>query len=159
MTKPSALGRAHAAALASGALIPGERLAPPADISPEEADEWNRIMEPLPPGFITAEHTTLMRELVRCTVFARRLGEMIARLMEPMEDSPADDERLCRMQAMLKTHGAQVEKIVLLSRSLRITKTAREDRTKVERSTKRATAVKRPWNDWGAGRDNTAREN
>jgi hypothetical protein len=144
--RPSALGRATAEAVAAGRVLPGERLAPPPDLSDVERAEWNRILEPLPPGFITAEHTTLLRELVRCTVFARQIGAMIERQMAEVADLPPDDERLCRVQSMIRTHGFQVEKIVLLSRSLRITKQSRYEKTAAP--TKRTTAVSKPWNDW-----------
>jgi hypothetical protein len=153
MARFSAEARAVHEGVESGRLIPGERLPPPADISPEEREEWERITEPLPPGFITSEHRTMMRELVRVTVFTRRLGEMIDRLLADCRDLAADDERLCRLQAMMKTYDSQIDKLVLLSRSLRITKTAREDRGKASRMAKRVNAKARPWHDWGRGRE------
>jgi hypothetical protein len=138
--RPSAAGR-------SGMMLPGERLAPPDGLTAEEQDEWTRLVEPLPPGFVTAEHTTMLRELVRCTMFARRLAEKIEAMLETAAAVPAQDSTWGTMQELMKSHGTMVEKIIKLSRALRITKQARYDA--VVSKTKRQTAAPiKPWNDW-----------
>ena len=133
---------------ASGPMVPGEHLPPPPDLSggAPARDEWNRIVTTMPAGFLTAEHQTLLRELVRHTLFARAFGEMAEGLLLEVRYLPREDARWRDLRRALDQHCQQTEKVQKLSRSLRITKTSRYD--KYDTATKRSTAAPPPWLDW-----------
>jgi hypothetical protein len=143
----SVTAQATAAGIAAGRILPGERLAPPGDLSDAERAEWFKITTALPAGFLSTEHTSLLRELCRVTVFAARLGTTIETAMADMADVPPADKRWAKVQTLMRSHGEQLTTIVRLSRALRISKQAREGRD--QRSTRRATSALMPWNDWG----------
>ena len=145
--RPSALGRATTEGIATGRLLPGERLPPPPDLSDAERAEWERITAPLPPGFLTLEHSNLLRELVRVSTFAARLGAITERMLEDVADAAPDSPRWRKVQEIMRTHGFLVEKIVLLSRSLKLTKQSRWD-NKSKHANRHASATPPPWLDW-----------
>jgi hypothetical protein len=138
-------------AVATG-VIPGERLEPPDDLAGGELarEEWLRVINGLPPGFLTIEHESLMREYVRHVVYARRSGDEIERLFELRSRCEPDGKDWLalsnRIAAERKEHKSQTASMQRLGRSLRITKASRIDKS--ERATKRRTAATKPWADW-----------
>jgi hypothetical protein len=147
-------GRASANSLlaVAGGVIPGDRLAPPDDLAGGDLarEEWLRVVNGLPPGFITIEHESLMREYVRHVVFARRSGDEIERLTELRAKCEVDGKDWLdlsrRITAEKTEHKTQTEAMQRLGRALRINKQSRYERT--ERANKRTTAAPKPWADW-----------
>ena len=150
MGKISAAEEAMRRGIESGRMLPGHKLPPPSDLTDEERAEWHKIVDPLPPGWITAEHDAMMRDLCRHTVIARRLGEIVTRMLAEMANLPPEDARWGTVTMMMAEHRSASRLVIALSRSLRITKQSQyrpgPAAAKAGKSTARIT---RPWEDWG----------
>ena len=150
--RPSAADEAMKRAIESGRMLPGQKLGPPADLSDEERAEWVKIVEPLPPGWITAEHDAIMRDLCRHTVIGRRLGEVVTRMTGELAEWSSDDPRWEAFNRMMAEYRAESRLVIALSRSLRITKSAQWRPVVDARRAQKETATLTPWNDWGSKR-------
>lgn len=148
--RPSAEEYAMRRGIESGRLVPGQKLPPPPDLTPEETAEWWKIVDPLPPGWITAEHDGLMRDLCRHTVIARKLGEVVNRMLTDLAGTPPEDQRWSVVSGIMDQHRGASRLVIALSRSLRITKQSQYRPQVAAAKAKKGTATTtRPWEDWG----------
>ena len=129
-------------------FLPGEKLAPPADLSEEQLAEWDRYLLTMPSGFLSHEHASLLRELCRHTVFARQLGDKIQAGLLEMMALPLTSKGWVAFCRLLKAHGEQVDAMIRLSRSLRLTKQSRDDRGRAMVATRRFGTEPPAWEDW-----------
>jgi hypothetical protein len=144
-------GPKTAAELAPGPIIPGKRLPPPADLSPEEQGHWIEITRALPFDWFGPENTPLLRELSRHIGFADFLAGQItalraklAELDDPKELRQAD----AALARTLRLHGRQSEHIGTISTRLRLTQRSRYARADAAYSaSKDAGPCPKPW-DW-----------
>lgn len=60
------------------AVMPGDRPAPPDELQPDEAAEWNRIVDRMPPDWFTAETHPVLIQFCRQICMARRVAAQLA---------------------------------------------------------------------------------
>ena len=93
--------------LSGVAWIPGERAAPPADLSPEQQEVWRSIAEGMPDNWSRDVGTRiLLKELCRASVYARHLSgdaEAVRTALRPPttggNGSPCCGPSICRPSA------------------------------------------------------------
>jgi hypothetical protein len=147
-------GRPSAASVA-GPRIPGEQMAAPIDMPEDQQTEWEAITSALPSNWIQAENAPLLRQLCAHTNHARVLNAEAARLLalaKQAGDTKEGARAWQRFRTVVRSHGAQTEKILQLSRALRLTPSSRYRPEPAERRTRRESASPRPWLDWGGDR-------
>jgi hypothetical protein len=119
------------------AIVPTRRPEPPADMSPAEAREWNKIVSSMPADWFTTEMFPLLISLCRiiCT-----LDEVTK---EVKKTSPAAKE----FAQLGKTQLMYIDAITKLSTKLRLTPQSRYTENSAKRATKEAVAnrSKKPW--------------
>ena len=64
----------------TAALFPGARPKPPDELQPDEAFEWNRIVDRMPPDWFTAETHPVLIQYCRHICTARRVAAQLAQV-------------------------------------------------------------------------------
>jgi hypothetical protein len=127
--------------------IPGQHLAPPEDLTVEEAVDWHLIVDVLPSGWFRAEHMPLMRELVRHIGYSRQVALWLAELKD---DPLKEASKLNRVRTLQWMHLLQSRTILTLATKLRLTPTSLAQARTFENGRKKKGADgARPWTDWG----------
>jgi hypothetical protein len=161
-------GRSRTVTATARPLIPGEKLPPPAELSPAQALVWRRIIDPLPTGWITAENSFLLVALCRHVDHCDRLAIDIeaarseaasaaseASAAESVNARKAAETRRRRAQsrelALLRLHVLESSAVARLSQKLRLTKLSRYTRDAEGAAIAARNAGPQPWNDWGGG--------
>jgi hypothetical protein len=129
---------------ASGAFIPGQRPAPPDDMTAEELELWMQLTSNLPAERIDAWFMIMVRPLIRHIRYAKWLGELIDTMMRP--DAPPTDPTRRMLRQLLTAHSAETGRMADLMGKLRL--------LPVNRYYKDSAALRpqtgpEPWNDWG----------
>jgi hypothetical protein len=141
-------GRSRTVTATAPPLIPGTKLPPPPELSPAQALVWDRIIAPLPVGWISAENAHLLKELCRHAVYADNL----CREIEAARASP--DAKPATVLALMRAHVLQSRCMATLATKLRLTKASRYVRdaeaAAIASRNSPAGAVM-PWNDWPGG--------
>jgi hypothetical protein len=106
----------------------------PYDLRDEEATEWWAIVNRMPADWFPRETHSVLSQLCRHVVNARRVAQLITAELSAEKLSVETYERLLRMQA--RESGA----IASLSTKLRITQQSTYDKSK-----KKPTLVQKPW--------------
>ena len=137
-------GRKSAAALSTVTNIPGQRAAPPAELTDEQAEEWRAIVATKPPEWFNRDCQALLVALCRHIVISRRVAEMVDSF--PM-DQLSTEEGLARYQrlgTMMERHSGAVATI---STKLRLTPQSRYNPRSADTAASRADATgsSRPW--------------
>jgi hypothetical protein len=138
-------GRSRTITDSAPPLIPGQRMAAPAELSPEQAAVWVKVISRLPAGWITAENALLLKEFARHSVYADQLAADI----ELARASPGGDPK--DVLALLRAHGFQSQRLTSLATKLRLTKLSRytRDAEAAAIAARSASTAKKPWEDWG----------
>jgi hypothetical protein len=125
-----------------GPIIPGEKLPPPPDLTPDAAAEWIKIVDGCPAQFFGPENGFLLAELCSHVAYSKSLRAAIERA-KGTDDSKA-------VARLLRLHGEQSQRIASLSTKLHLAPSSRYRPEKAERAARGEgdTAV-RPWDDNG----------
>jgi hypothetical protein len=128
-----------------GPIIPGMRPPPPDDLDPAEKAAWQEITARLPMDWFTGENAPMLKELCRHIGYANMLAGEIAAIRSITGKASMRDE----LQALLRAHGYQSERIGNLSTKLRLTKQSRWSGAKADQQARKIGAGPKPWEDWG----------
>lgn len=71
---------AELSVVASGVVRPAQRPAPPAELTPAQAEEWRAVVGAMPADWFPRETHGLLATYVRHVITARRLAALIAEL-------------------------------------------------------------------------------
>jgi hypothetical protein len=93
----------------------GHRLPPPADLTKRQRDLWRRVVDALPPGFVSPDQQPMLVSYVRCLDRVDVLERALDGL-DPLGAQYAD---------LASTLSGQLAKMLALARSLRLTNQAR----------------------------------
>lgn len=132
-------GRDSAASLAVVAI--GESVArpkPPAELTPEQADEWRSVVNRLPAEWFPRETHGLLAQYCRHIVAARRVSQLIASLESSEEFDVDEYDKLLKMQ---EREGRALSS---LATRMRITQ-----QTTYDKSKKKPRGGHKPWEDEG----------
>jgi len=161
-------GRTRTVTAIAPPLIPGQRMPAPPELSAEQAAIWDRIITPLPQGWITNGSAPLLKELARHIDFGDRLSrdieaarsELAALVSEAADDAKAEARKATRCRkarahllSLMRAHLLQSGAIARLSQKLRLTKLSQYTRSAESAAiaARNAPTVPEPWSDWGDG--------
>ena len=100
--------------------VPGIQPKPPAELSPDEAKEWNRLWAVAPPGWFPREVWPLMVQLCRHIVTGRWLGESLQEVRAGLLD-PKDVEQIKHLNTLCILHEREGRAVTALMEKLRLT--------------------------------------
>jgi hypothetical protein len=166
--QPVGRGRRKSITASAPPLVPGQKLPPPPELSPEQVAIWNEVIAPLPSGWINGGSEPLARVLCQHIAFSDGLcrdielarAELTAALAEPATDAKEEKAKAVRCRkaraqvlSLSRAHLLQTGAIARLSQKLRLTKLSQ-----YMRSSEGAAIAARsmpsgpePWNDWRGG--------
>jgi hypothetical protein len=163
-------GRRKSITATAAPLIPGAKLPPPPELTPEQASIWARTIAPLPPGWINGGSEPMARALVQHISFSDQLAadielarsELAAALAEPADDVKAEARKAVRIRraraqvlSLSRAHLLQSGAIARLSQKLRLSKLSqytRDAETSAIASRNLPSGPAAPWEDWGSDR-------
>ena len=106
----------------------------PYDLTDEQADEWRSVVDRLPADWVPRETWPILTQYCRHVVTARRVAQLIDAEMK----SPEFD--VGRYSDLLKMAQRESQVIASLATKMRLSQQATYDKSK-----KKPTAAKRPW--------------
>ena len=134
-------GRKSTASLATVTAMPVRFLAPPDDLSPEEAEVWGRVIATKPGDWWDAGSTPLLAQYARATVQSEMVAELVRRVGLALASDP---DELVRYKELRKIQNQLSIEMSTLARSMRLTQQARYRADKAEPHARKATGNK-PW--------------
>lgn len=136
-------GRKSAASLAVVTPLPGQRAAPPDELTKAEADIWRSVVSTKPAEWFQPDSYPLLVAYCRHTVMARLLSEQIGRLPSVEEDPTTFDV----LKELLKMRDRESKAVNMFARSMRLTQQSRLKAETAATAHNRAngTTAKKPW--------------
>lgn len=132
------------------AVMPGDRPKPPSDLQPDEAAEWVKIVDRLPPDWFSQEIHPVLIQFCRQICTARRVA---ARLAEVEASFVVDDRGISvrpkgwfdmyREMVRLQNQTAMV--VANLSVKLRLAKSSQTDSKVAHTAATRTAGRPKPW--------------
>lgn len=113
-------------------VIPRPR--PPQDLTPEQADEWRRIVNRLPADWFPDETFPVLAQYCRHTIASRRVAQLIA----SAEASP--DLDVDQYDKLLKMQERESRALASLGTKMRVLQQAT-----VSKKANKGSMVKKPW--------------
>ena len=121
-----------------------QRPEPPADLTPEQADEWTRIVASLPVSYFAPENYALLSQLVRHVSYGRSIAALIDETDQMTKDG------LNRYGRLLKMHQRESMAIASLSTKLRLTVQSRLRPSTAASLAANAPTQRKPWDSDGS---------
>lgn len=134
-------GRKSAAELATVTTLPVRFLAPPDDLSVEEAQVWSRVVATKPGDWWDAGSVPLLAQYCRATIQAEMVADLVRQTASAMLTDP---EQLGTYKELRKIQGALSGEIATLARSMRLTQQSRYNAKNSDTASRKATGRK-PW--------------
>jgi hypothetical protein len=132
-----------------GPIIPSQRAAPPADLTPTQQKIWRKIVSAVDRDWFN-DVTPMLTELCAHIDYARMLAAGIEEVRAKLVGLPLgskEEKALSRQRAsLLREHGKQSASIANLSTKLRLTPQARQSARRADQV--RARTGPRPWEGW-----------
>jgi hypothetical protein len=111
----------------------------PLDLTPEEADVWNRTTDAMPADWFMAESHPLLVQFCRHTVTARRVAQLIdAEMSRP-------DVKIGTLKDLLSMQQKETASLKAMAASLRLSQQASYSARGAGGEKDRRTTVARPW--------------
>lgn len=134
-------GRKSGAELATVTALPLRMLAPPADLSAEEAGVWARVAATKPGDWWDAGSRPLLAQFCRAAVQADQVADLVRSVGLTLV---ADPDELGRYKELRKIQSALSSEMNTLGRSMRLTQQSRYGARSSEAASRKATGRK-PW--------------
>jgi hypothetical protein len=131
------------------AVVPAafpQRPEPPADLPPEQADQWRDIVAPMPVDWFTSETWPLLRQLCQHIATSRAVALELAGFEGGCLNDPKLSQTFERLAQRQEREG---DAILRLMTKLRLTKKSRYDGKDADRAStaiKNAGVGRKPWN-------------
>lgn len=134
-------GRKSGAEIATaGAVALIERPTSPLELTPEQSDEWVKIVNSMPADWFSPENHALLMQYCRHVVNARRLAQLIDQECARDEVS---QKNLCDLMA---AEHKQSSAMKALAASMRLSQQSKYNAQSASTASKRSgKTVKRPW--------------
>jgi hypothetical protein len=136
-------GRSSLAALtapaAVGAVALVRRPDAPVELTPEQTEEWERMVDALPADWFTAETHPLLAQWCRHVVMARRVSQMI----ETATQGP--ELNVCEIRDLLAMQTKETAALKALGASMRVSQQASYSARGAAGEKGRSGTMKRPW--------------
>jgi hypothetical protein len=135
-------GKKSATAIAVKAVVSLQsRPEPPVELTAEQGDVWQAIVDALPADWFSTENHPLLIQYVRHTIEARRVAQLI-----DQECARGDLDTLAYLE-LLKAQRNESTALKTLAASMRLAQQARYGARGAEGASRRSKTVKRPWED------------
>ena len=133
-------GRKSSEAFAVAApVVVQARPAPPLELTAEQADVWQSIVDSMPADWFSTENHPLLIQYVRHTIEARRLAQLI-------DQECAREELSVGMYVeLLKAQRAETTALKVLAASMRLAQQAKYGPRAASTASKRGGTTRRPW--------------
>lgn len=125
---------AELAVISGGGIETVRRPEPPAELTAEQQDEWRAVVNRMPAEWFPRETHALLAQYCRHVVAARRVSQLV----EALERDQSFDVQ--QYDTLLKMQEREGRALSSLATRMRISQQTQYDKTK-----KRGTAGKRPW--------------
>lgn len=122
-----------------GAVTLIERPAAPLDLTPEQAEEWQAIVDALPADWFQRENFPLLVQYCRHVVEGRRLAQLIDIVCAP------EDMQIGQYLELLKAQRQETAALKTLAASMRLAQQAKYNAQSAGTAGKKRGTVKRPW--------------
>jgi hypothetical protein len=130
--------------------VPGQHIEPPAELSADERDEWNKFVRRLPADWFPPETWPILAQLCRHICQARWFGESLQEVRAGLLD-PKDEDAIDHIERLIRCHDREGKAIVSLMVKLRLTSQQRiEDDGVAERRRQRAAEMQPDLPPWAA---------
>jgi hypothetical protein len=123
------------------ALVPGTPPPPPAELTPEQADDWRIFVGQMPSAWFAGAAGVLLVQLVRHVGYSRLTGKW---LTEELDLGTLQEVGLARLNKLTQIHEREGRAVVALMRALRITPRSRYDQSRAH-TAHQNTSAKKPW--------------
>lgn len=135
-----ARGRKSATDLAlRGAVGVVQRPDAPLDLTPEQSEVWNRVVDAMPADWFSPENHPLLSQYCRHVVDARRIAQLIDQECARSDLDVGEYDRLLKMQHQ------QSSALKALAASMRLAQQAKYNAQSAATADKRGKTVRRPW--------------
>lgn len=135
-----ARGRKSSTELAArGAVALVERPDAPLDLTPEQAEEWQQIVDSLPADWFNRENFPLLAQYCRHVVDARRIAQLID------QECARKDMDVAAYTELLKSQRQETAALKTLAASMRLAQQAKYNAQSAATAGKRGRTVSRPW--------------
>lgn len=134
-------GQKSQAALATVTALPIRLLAPPSDLSVEEAEVWSRVAATKPGDWWDAGSIPLLAQFCRATVQAEMIADLVRQTASSMLSDPS---QLGTYKELRKIQGALSGEINTLARAMRLTQQSRYRADKASTESGKSNGRK-PW--------------
>ena len=132
-------GRKASAALeATSPVTVQDRPSAPLDLTAEQGDEWQKIVDGLPADWFAPENEPVLKQYVRHIIEARRLAQLID------QECAKPDCDVSLYATLLKQQREESGKIASLATKMRLTQQSRYGTRAADTASKKRT-VSRPW--------------
>jgi hypothetical protein len=130
------MSRQSTASLSVVPVEPVVRLQPPADLEPDEAALWRRVVDAKPADYFGDESAPVLAEYVRASVMADLLDKQVKTAIAGGE--PAE------IKAMLQLRDMESKRVLSIATKLRLTNQSRYTPQAAATASKKASGA-RPW--------------
>jgi hypothetical protein len=134
-------GRQSAAALATVTPLPIRLLAPPPDLSPEEAQVWAGVVATKPGDWWDAATIPLLAQYCRAVALADLLGDQVRQCAAAMLTDP---DQLGTLKELRKMQAQLSGEMKSLATSMRLTQQSRYNAKNSDTASRRVVSRK-PW--------------
>src|SRR5262245_11159160 len=126
--------------------LPGERPEPPAELTQEEAQEWQEIVTRMPPGWFTRETWPVLVQLCRNICTARKVAEVSEVIKGYKFKGTGSGQWVRKVKEVAELQMKLAGSIGSLSTKLRLTQQSKYETSKVagEQAAKASPGL-RPW--------------
>ena len=124
------------------AVMPGDRPKAPDELQPDEAAEWAKIVDRMPPDWFTVETHPVLIQLCRQICNARRIADELNRVKTGPLHEVAHFDRFREWQKMLTQTSAS---IAILATKLRLTPQSRYDQKVAAMGVHKTEGRPKPW--------------
>jgi hypothetical protein len=135
----SARGKKSSAALAVVTALPGQRPAPPDELTQDQADVWKMVVATKPVDWFTPDTHKLLISYCKHATTARVLDEQIDNFDPAWLTEP---EGLLRYKELTGIREKQTRALTALSRSMRLT---HQSVYRPEKANAKTAVTKKPW--------------
>jgi hypothetical protein len=130
---------ALSAPVGDGATALVRRPSPPLDLTPEQSDVWQQVVDALPADWFPRETWPLLSQYCRHTIDARRIGQLID------QECAKPDLDVGGYGELLKMQRQETGALKILAASMRLAQQSARTDGAAATAKKGVCTVKRPW--------------
>lgn len=138
-------GRKSSAELSVVTPMPNRLLAPPDDLSMQEASVWSQVVATKPADWWDAGSMPLLAQYARAVVQSDTVSDLVSKVLTNLLTDP---DELARYREMRKIQSALSQEMSNLARAMRLTQQARYRADKADTTSRKASG-NRPWTTHG----------